>query len=101
MKKSLSNLPWSYIKVYVYLEDEKAREQFMLQINEQGYCLSDELYLQKSSSYYRIFPNFTYRPILGWAGNVFVKNLPLNRVQGDCLLIDYKHFISQNLKEGM
>lgn len=92
--KSLSSLPWSYLRIYLYLEDSDIIDKFLTDANAQGYRLSDELYLSKSSSYYRIFPNHTYRPVLGWAGNEFVKHLPMNKVQNDCLLIDYKHFLS-------
>ena len=95
--KSMSRLPWYYLQIYVYLKDEDTKKQFITDAVAQGYHFSDYSIISKESdccSYYRIMPDLTIRDIVGWAGNMMVKNLPLNEVDNCRLLIDYKHFLS-------
>ena len=102
--KSMSSLPWNYLQIYVYLEDEDTKKQFIADVLAQGYHLDDYSVVSKESdccSYYRIMPDFTIRSVVGWAGNMLIKNLPLNEVDNRRLLIDYKHFLSLSTQKPM
>ncbi|MBQ8215169.1 MAG: hypothetical protein IJZ33_02805 [Clostridia bacterium] len=102
--KSMSRLPWYYLQIYVYLKDEDTKKQFITDAVAQGYHFSDYSIISKESdccSYYRIMPDLTIRDIVGWAGNMMVKNLPLNEVDNCRLLIDYKHFLSFSAQNAM
>ena len=102
--KTMSSLPWNYLQIYVYLEDEDTKKQFKTDVLAQGYHFDDCSVVSKESdccSYYRIMPDFTIRSIVGWAGNVLIKNLRLNEVDNRYLLINYKHFLSLDTQKSM
>ena len=101
---SMSSLPWNYLQIYVYLKDEDTKRRFITDVVAQGYHFDGYSVIFKESDcccYYRIMPNLTVKSIVGWAGNVMIKNLPLNEIDNHRLLIDYKHFLSLNTQKSL